>query len=119
MEKLKVARELGVTGSTTILRLTGPLSLATAPVLQDELRAIGSVDTVIDISDAPYIDSTGLGVILSHWAHTQRTGKKFALSGTSARVRILLEITRVDTILPAYPTAEDADRAFSIKTATA
>jgi anti-anti-sigma factor len=119
MEQIEVARELGATGSTTILRLNGPLTLATLFVLQQNLREIGNVDTVIDVTEVPYIDSAGLGTILSHWAHTQRTGHKFAMTGTSPRIDVLLEITKVNTLLPMFKTAEDADRAFAGKSAKA
>ncbi len=119
MEQMEVARELGATGSTTILRLNGPLTLSTLFVLQQKLREIGNVDTVIDVTEVPYIDSAGLGSILSHWAHTQRTGHKFAMTGASPRIDVLLEITKVNTLLPMFKTAEDADLAFTGKSAKA
>lgn len=119
MEQLTIRRETGTTGTTTILRLTGPLTLATLFSLQDVLRAIGNADTVIDVSECPYIDSAGLGSILSHWAHTQRAGKKFSMTGVSPRIAVLLEITKVNTVLPMHKTAEEADLAFTSKAANA
>jgi len=119
MEQIEITRSLGATGSTTILWLKGPLSLSTFCVLEQNLREAGNVDTVIDVSLVPYVDSAGLGTILSHWAHTQRNGRKFALTGISPRINLLLEITKVNTILPAFATAEEADRGFIGKAATA
>jgi anti-sigma B factor antagonist len=119
MEKMEIVRGLGATGTTTILRLQGPLTLTTLFLLQDSLREIGEVDTVIDVSEVPYIDSAGLGTILSHWAHTQRSGHKFALTGVSARIEVLLEITKVNTVLPMFKTAEAADRSFTGKAVNA
>jgi anti-sigma B factor antagonist len=119
MEQMEVVREFGATGSTTILRLKGPLTLSTLFLLQDSLREIPDVDTVIDVSEVPYIDSAGLGTILSRWAHTQRTGHKFALTGISPRIEVLLEITKVNTVLPMFKTAEEADLNFTGKGASA
>lgn len=119
MEQMEIVRESGATGSTAILRLKGPLTLTTLFLLQEKLREIPNSDTVIDVSDAPYIDSAGLGIILSHWSHTQRTGHKFALTGVSPRIEVLLEITKVNTLLPMFKTAEDADRSFTGQTAKA
>jgi|ERR1035438_1526989 anti-sigma B factor antagonist len=119
MEQMDVVRELGATGSTTILRLKGPLTLSTLFLLQDSLREIPDVDTVIDVSEVPYIDSAGLGTILGRWSHNQRTGHKFALTGVSPRIEVLLEITKVNTVLPTFKTAEDADRNFTGKSAPA
>jgi anti-anti-sigma factor len=115
MEQMDVVRDLGATGTTTILRLKGPLTLSTLFLLQDTLREIPNVDTVIDVSEVPYIDSAGLGTILSRWAHTQRIGHKFALTGVSPRIEVLLEITKVNTVLPMFKTAEEADRNFTGK----
>jgi len=110
---MEIARDTGATGTTAILRLTGPLTLSTLFPLQDLLKQIGGADTVIDVSQVPYIDSAGLGTILSHWAHTQRSGHKFALTGVSPRIDVLLEMTKVNSVLPMFKTAEEADRAFS------
>jgi anti-anti-sigma factor len=119
MDELDISRESGATGATAILRLQGPLNLSTLFALQQSLREIGSADTIIDVTQVPYIDSGGLGTILSHWAHTQRTGHKFALTGVSARIDVLLEITKVNTVLPMFKTAEEADQSFSGKSAKA
>jgi anti-sigma B factor antagonist len=115
MEQMEVVRESGATGSTAILRLRGPLTLSTASLLQEKLREIPGCDTVIDVSEVRYIDSAGLGAILSHWSHTQRTGHKFALTGANPRIDMLLEITKVNTVLPMFKTAEEADASFTAK----
>jgi anti-sigma B factor antagonist len=119
MEQLEVSRELGATGSTSILRLKGPLTLATVHVLQQAFRETGNVDTVVDVSKVPYIDSGGLGALLGQWSQTQKTFRKFALTGTHARIDLLLDITKVNTVMPIFRTAEEADRSFVCKVATA
>lgn len=116
---MQIARDTGATGTTAILRLQGPLTLSTLFSLQELLREIGSVDTVIDVSEVPYIDSAGLGTILSHWAHCQRGGHRFALTGVSPRIEVLLEITKVNLVLPMFKTAEEADRNFTGQAAKA
>jgi anti-sigma B factor antagonist len=112
MDQMEVVRESGATGATAILRLKGPLTLSTAFLLQEKLREIPTCDTVIDVSEVRYIDSAGLGAILSHWSHTQRNGHKFALTGANPRIDMLLEITKVNTVLPMFKTAEEADASF-------
>ncbi len=116
---LEIARDLGAAGTTHILRLRGPLTITNLFTLQAALRDLGNGDTVIDLTNVPYMDSAGLGTILSHWAHTQRAGAKFAVTGVSPRIAVLLEVTKVNTVLPMFPTALDADLSFTGKTATA
>jgi hypothetical protein len=41
------------------------------------------------------------------------------MTGVSPRIGVLLEITKVNTVLPMFKTAEEADRAFTGKGTTA
>jgi anti-sigma B factor antagonist len=113
MDEIQIQRMPGSASDVTILTLQGPLTLATLFDFQTALRAPDLTSTIIDFSGVPYIDSAGLGVVLSQWAHTQRIGAKFALVGMPERVRVLLEMTKVDTLLPMFPTAADAERSFA------
>jgi anti-anti-sigma factor len=113
MDQIQIQRMPGSASDVTILTLKGPLTIATLFDFQTTLRAPDLKSTIIDFSGVPYIDSAGLGVVLSHWAHTQRNGTKFAVVAMPDRVRVLLEMTKVDTLLPIFPTAADAERAFS------
>ena len=113
MEKLQVVLDPGKRPGTAIVRLIGPLTLATQFHLEEALRQVGEFDTIIDVFDTPYIDSAGLGTILAHWSHTQHHGRKFAMTGVSKRIQMLLELTRVNTVLPVFQTADEAERMFS------
>jgi anti-anti-sigma factor len=113
MDELQIQRTPGSASDVTILTLQGPLTIATLFDFQAVIRQPDLKSTIIDFSGVPYVDSAGLGVVLSHWAHTQRIGAKFAVVGISERVRTLLEMTKVDTLLPIFPTAADAERSFA------
>jgi anti-sigma B factor antagonist len=113
MDQMDIAVDRGATGTTHILRLKGPLTISTLFGLQAALRDTGNADTVIDVTDVPYMDSAGLGTLLSHWAHTQHVSAKFAVTGVSPRIAVLLEVTKVNTVLPMFATAEEADLSFT------
>jgi anti-anti-sigma factor len=112
MDTLEIQRTAGAKAKTSILQLKGTLTLATLFELQDALRQPDLADTILDLNEVAYIDSAGLGAILSHWAHTQRHSYKFAVVGTNDRVRTVFEMTKVDSVLPMFPNAEEAERAF-------
>jgi anti-anti-sigma factor len=112
MDQLEIERKPGSAPDVSILTLKGPLTLATLFDFQTVLRQPDLKSTIIDFANVPYMDSGGLGVVLSHWAHTQRNGSKFALVAMSEKVRVILEMTKVDTVMPSYPTVADAERAF-------
>jgi len=118
MENVEIRRTAGA-GETTILRIHGPLTMATLFDFQSAVRQPDIKNTILDLAEVPYIDSAGLGVILSHWAHTQRVGHKFALAGIGERVRTLLDVTKVSGMLPSFATVEDAERNFADNAAAA
>ena|ERR1700722_11966193 len=113
MDELQIQRTSGSASDVTILTLIGPLTITTLFDFQTAVRQPDLKSTIIDFSKVPYIDSAGLGIVLSHWAHTQRIGVKFATVGISERVQVLLEMTGVSKILPSYPSLADAEKAFS------
>jgi anti-anti-sigma factor len=113
MDELQIQRSTGSASDVTILTLTGPLTIATLFDFQTAVRQPDLKSTIIDFAAVPYMDSAGLGVVLSHWAHTQRHGSKFAIAAMSEKVRVILEMTGVAKLLPFYPTVADAERAFS------
>jgi anti-anti-sigma factor len=113
MDHLEIQRTAGSASDVTIITLTGALTIKTLFDFQTTLRQPDLKNTIIDFSGVPYMDSAGLGIVLSHWAHTQRIGVKFAAVGISERVLVLLEMTGVAKLLPCYATAAEAERAFS------
>ena len=116
MDEITIQRTPGSASDVAILTLTGPLTISTLFDFQAAIRQPDLKSTIIDFSGVPYMDSAGLGIVLSHWAHTQRTGVKFATVAISDRVKVLLEMTGVANLLPSYPTVADAERAFATAT---
>jgi anti-anti-sigma factor len=116
MDEIQIQRTAGSANDVTILTLSGPLTISTLFDFQTAVRKPDLKSTIIDFSGVPYMDSAGLGIVLSHWAHTQRIGVKFAAVAISERVKVLLEMTGVASLLPSYPTVADAERAFATAT---
>ena len=97
-----------------ILSLRGPVTLETLFELQNVLRE-GHSDLIIDLANVPYMDSAGLGAILTAYASCQRNGKKFALTGICSRVMVLLEVTKVKALLPIFDTVDQAEGVSAAK----
>ena len=55
---------------------------------------------VVDITLVPYMDSMGLGVIVSHFARCQGRGIRMIIKGAGPRVLELFKLSKVDAILP-------------------
>jgi anti-anti-sigma factor len=67
----------------------------------DELRATGSRKVIADLSELPFLDSTGIGFLVGMYTSTMnRNGGYFILTNPGPRVRHVLKITRLAEIIP-------------------
>ena len=117
MDIMQIERATSSVADVTVFRLKGPFVLGTMFDLQAALRDPAVKGVIIDLSEVPYIDSAGLGVLLGHWSHTQRAGHQFALASMSPRVRTIFEITHTDTVMPIFATQAEAESRFHKATA--
>ena len=99
----------GKRDGTTILKLSGPLTISTMFGFQNELRAVKSKVLIIDLSGTPYMDSAGLGLIMNAHVSAQDRGGQMLLVGVNDRVKALFEMTKVQGVLTSFPTVEAAE----------
>lgn len=99
----------GSKAGTTILTLDGPFTLGNMFKLQSEMRSLKPECLILDMSSVPYMDSAGLGVIMNSFVSAQGGGRKFILAGVNDRVRGLLEMTKVDSVLTMVDSIADAE----------
>jgi len=92
-----------------MMKLAGPVTLATLFELQESLRSFPSQKMIIDFSGVPYIDSAGLGALLSFHASCKRSGREYALAAMPARVYTVFAASKVDKLVHLYPTLEAAE----------
>ena len=92
-----------------VLCLRGPLTGNNAPALQNALRREEPTQTLIlDLSNVPYVDSAGLGALVTAYISRQKSGRRMVLSGLNARVQKLFEITRVQELVLIFSSPEEA-----------
>ncbi|GAA3449433.1 STAS domain-containing protein [Dactylosporangium matsuzakiense] len=85
------------------LVLTGELDLDSAPSLLtavvQELEA-GVREVVVDLTHLSFIDSSGLGTLVGCWRRAKNAGATLVVANPNEDVRVTLEITGLDQILP-------------------
>ncbi len=92
-----------------VLTLSGPLTASNSAVFQNAMRREEPADMVIlDLSEVPYVDSAGLGLLVSAYVSRQKAGRKMILSGINPRVQRLFEVTRVADLFLIFSTPEEA-----------
>jgi anti-anti-sigma factor len=90
-------------GTLTPIALHNMLSFNLTP--SDQQPALN----ILDLTEVPYMDSTGLGRIVSHLVHCKGKGIMMIAAGASPRVLELFRMTKVDSIIPMAATVEEAD----------
>jgi anti-sigma B factor antagonist len=73
----------------------------------------GLSDVVIDLSRVDFVDSVGIGVLVSLIKAARSRGCNANLIGVSSNVRRVLEIIRLDEIFEVHPDMESASRALA------
>ncbi|MBT9332139.1 STAS domain-containing protein [Paracidobacterium acidisoli] len=107
-EPLTIETAEGSTEATRILTLAGPLILSNIFDLQEDLRNHPAPTTIIDLSQVPYMDSAGMGVLINFYVSCQKHGRRLIVVAPNYRVIELFRLTRVDTLITIAASLEEA-----------
>jgi anti-sigma B factor antagonist len=104
------------TQGVTVVEVSGRLTLGEGVAkVRSELQPIiagGKRQIVIDISEVSYLDSSGIGLLVSTYATMNRLGGHLKICGLSNRVKDLLLLTKLFTVFEVYDNADAAVAAF-------
>ncbi len=85
-----------------------------APNLKSEfvmLKGMGIRNLILNLEKVKYVDSSGLSAILAGNRLWEEDGKSFVLTGVeNPTVKMLISISRLDTILNIAPTMAEAEK---------
>ena len=96
-----------------VLSLHGPLTMENVPPFLNAVRRENAPTMILDFTGVPYLDSSGLGSLVSAYTSCLKTGRRVALTGVNKRVLKVFEITKVEPIFLMFPTLSDALEALS------
>lgn len=105
------SRRPGSREGIEILSLAGPFTLGNMFQFQRDLQEIHPPFLIFDITQVPYMDSAGLGLLVNFYVSAQKNGRRMAVAGASPRIKTLFEMTRVDSLLRLFPSTEQAEAA--------
>jgi len=88
-------------------------SLVAGTVKAEALALIGAdADVVVDLSGISFLDSTGVGVLVSLFKAARKNGRDARFAGIAPGVRSVLEVIKLDRIFDLYPDAASAAAAL-------
>ncbi|MEP7369643.1 MAG: STAS domain-containing protein [Dermatophilaceae bacterium] len=98
-------------GEVTIVHVGGEIDVYTAPMLRehlDEHIAQGRNHLVVDLADVPFMDSTGLGVLVGRLKLVRGSDGSLRLVCPSERILKVFSITGLDKVFQIYASLDDA-----------
>jgi anti-sigma B factor antagonist len=96
---------------TAVVALHGDLDLAHAAGVGEALASVpAEADLVVDLTEVGFCDSVGLSQLVAAARRHRIAGARIAVHGPSPAVQRLLQVTRLDTLLPTDPTDRSDDQ---------
>ena len=103
-------------GDVTVIDATGRITLGEgASTFRDAVRDLaskGDKKILLNLSDVTYIDSSGIGELVSGFTTVTNHGGVLKLLGLSKRVKDLLQITKLYTVFEVFDDESTAVRSF-------
>jgi anti-sigma B factor antagonist len=103
-------------GDVMILDLKGKLTIGSGDeLLRDKINSLiqqGYKKLLLNLADVPYVDSAGLGAIVSSYTTVSREGGSLKLLSLTSRIKDLLAITKLLTIFDTYESEAGAVASF-------
>jgi anti-sigma B factor antagonist len=99
-------------GGASIIAISGRLTLGREieqlETAMRELMSQGKTRFIFDMGALDYIDSSGIGTVVSCLTDVKRAGGELRLAGVNARLRRLFQLTGVDALVTMFPSVAEA-----------
>lgn len=104
-------------GDVTILDLSGKITIGEGSVqLRDAVRRLleqGHKNLLIDLGGVDYVDSSGIGELVSCYTTTKNQGGHLKLLNLTKKIKDLLSITKLLTVFETFDSEEEALKSFN------
>ncbi|HEY3332365.1 MAG TPA: STAS domain-containing protein [Capsulimonadaceae bacterium] len=111
MDKTPYTSSSDIVGGVPILRVSGEIDIYTAPLFKESIIGLvdeGHANILIDMTNVAFMDSSGFGTLLSASKPLRPMGGSLSLTGCNEAISRMLEITRLNTLVPVYKTLDEA-----------
>jgi len=106
--RLDVEKLPNSTETLTIYAASGKLSIETVNEFLPKLRADSAQRVILDLSGVSFLDSAGVGALVSLFVSRRNQGKEFGLAALQPQSTAVVTVAGLQNLLPIYKTVEDA-----------
>jgi anti-sigma B factor antagonist len=104
---LELEKVAGSNGEN-VTRLRGKLSLETVNQFIQTMRQEPAAHLVLDMSGVSFLDSSGVGALVSLFVSRKHVSKTLVLAGLTKQGMAVMEVSGLMKLIPTYPTVEEA-----------
>ena len=107
---MEVKIDTGANGAA-VLELTGRLDLLSAGEVKQQLTstvAAGRTKVVVDLHGVTFVDSSGLGALISGLKAARLAGGDLRIARPGEQARVILSLTTLDRVMRPYDSVEEA-----------
>src|ERR1700753_2563583 len=105
---LQLERSGGENADPLVVTLTGKLSLETVHEFISVMRPEPAKVLILDMSKVSFLDSAGVGALVSLFVSRRNHGNKLILAGLTSQGQAVMQVSGLIKLLPLYPLVEDA-----------
>lgn len=106
--RLDIERQSSGNGDQLLARLSGKLSLETVHDFISTMRPEPAAHLVMDMSGLSFLDSAGVGALVSLFVSRRNQGKTLALAGLTPQGNAVMQVSGLLKLLPIFPSVEQA-----------
>ena len=103
-------------GAVTVLDLSGKITMGEdGTLLKDKLQSLlhqGKKNILFNLGQVSYVDSAGLGAIVSAYTTVTREGGSLKLANVTKKLQDLLSITKLLTVFDTFESEDEALRSY-------
>jgi anti-sigma B factor antagonist len=104
-------------GDVSVIDVSGRITLGEgSSTLRDALRGLvtqGQKKILLNLGEVSYIDSSGIGELVSGFTSVTNSGGELKLLNLTKRVKDLLQITKLYTVFDVHESEASAVRSFA------
>ncbi len=104
-------------GGVTVLDLSGKITIGEGSVqLREEVRKLleeGRNKILLNLGDVAYVDSSGIGELVSSYTTTSSRGGQLKLLNLTKKIQDLLMITKLLTVFETFDNEEEGVNSFN------
>jgi anti-anti-sigma factor len=104
----KIEKNPASTDQILINRLEGRLVLENVNDFLQKMRKEAAHTLVLDMSAISFLDSAGLGALVSIFVSRRNQGKSFALAGITKQGFAVIQVSGLQKLLPLFDNVEQA-----------